>query len=266
MPSAAFQIICEVEPATRPSWASIRHQVGVLEPVTSAFLIPDNHLGQATVSSIAAAHEVAAMGAHPIACINSRDRNLLGFKRDLLTAGACGVTDLLFVFGDRPASGARSHDLNVASMLAEARTVNEANDGEFAPFVVGVTSRLGALPTWKSAADTLFVQAGFDIDGLLAWRASLDFAGPVYAGVLVLASVKMAKSVMAATDEISVPENLLDRLSDDPAAGVEFAIDQISSIEANGAFDGVHLIPVGRYRQVAARLAERGARERTTKS
>jgi len=34
---------------------------GLLAPVADAFLIPDNHIGRATVSSIAVAHEVQAM-------------------------------------------------------------------------------------------------------------------------------------------------------------------------------------------------------------
>jgi len=90
MPSGRFELICEVEPAARPDLAAVRQQVGVMTPVASAFLIPDNHLGRASVSSIAVAHEVAAMGSEAIACVNSRDRNRLGFRRDLLTAAAYG--------------------------------------------------------------------------------------------------------------------------------------------------------------------------------
>ena len=46
-----------------------------------------------------------AMGGRAIACLNARDRNALGFRRDLLTAAAYGVDDFLFVYGDRPESG-----------------------------------------------------------------------------------------------------------------------------------------------------------------
>ena len=187
-----FQIICEIESATRPSLSSIRDQVGVLAPVSTALLIPDNHLGRATVSSIAAAHEVAAMGGRAIACINSRDRNRLGFQRDLLTAGAYGVHELLVVFGDRPASGGRDHDLTAATMLAESRAFNATHRDEVPPFLLGVTTRLAPLPTWKASADKLFVQVGFDLEGLFAWRQSISFSGPVYAGVLVLSSAAMA--------------------------------------------------------------------------
>jgi methylenetetrahydrofolate reductase (NADPH) len=61
------------------------------------------------------------MGGRSIACLNARDRNVLGFRRDLLTAAAYGVNEFLFVYGDRPETGRRSDDLTVRSMIEEAR-------------------------------------------------------------------------------------------------------------------------------------------------
>src|SRR6516225_4490928 len=116
MGPSRFEVIVEIEPATRPDLTRVRHQVGVLAPIADRILIPDNHLGRATVSSIAVAHEVALMGVEAIACLNSRDRNRLGFRRDLLTAAAYGVNRFLCVYGDEPAAGGRSIDLNVARM------------------------------------------------------------------------------------------------------------------------------------------------------
>src|ERR1700693_6144304 len=84
MSARPFEIICEIEPPVRPDLPAARHQIGVLTAVSSTFLIPDNHIGRDTVSSIAVAHEVQAMGGRSIACINSRDRHLPGFPRDLL--------------------------------------------------------------------------------------------------------------------------------------------------------------------------------------
>ena len=43
----------------------------------------------------------------------------------------------------------------------------------------------------------------------------------------------------------------------DPSAGVKLACDLVEGVRASGAFDGVHLIPVSRYREVAARLESR---------
>src|ERR1700728_1915339 len=117
----AFEVVCEIEPPTRPDLKHVRHQIGVLSPVADAFLIPDNHIGRATVSSVAVAHEVDAMGGRSIACLHSRDRTLLAFRRDLLTAAAYGVDQFLFVYGDKPTSGGRTSELNVRTMIEEAR-------------------------------------------------------------------------------------------------------------------------------------------------
>src|SRR3984893_3436352 len=157
MSARLFKVICEIEPPTRPDLKHVRHQIGVLSAVTDTFLIPDNHIGRATVSSIAVAHEVEAMGGSSIACINSRDRNLLGFRRDLLTAAAYGVDQFLFVYGDKPSSGGRTSDLTVRSMIEEARgcAVNPAFAGMPA-WRIGVAAALRPLPRWEQSADFVF--------------------------------------------------------------------------------------------------------------
>src|SRR5271170_4405079 len=165
-----FEIICEVEPATRPDVTHVRHQIGALSEVASAFLIPDNHIGRATVSSIAVAHEVALMGGRSIACINARDRNILGFRRDLLTAAAYGVKEFLFVYGDRPETGARSDDLTVRSMMVEARRFSDDGGQSAGALRFGVTSGLRPLPDWKQGADFLLAQVTFSLSDLLEWR------------------------------------------------------------------------------------------------
>jgi 5,10-methylenetetrahydrofolate reductase len=254
MTPAKFELVCEVEPAIRPELMRVRHQIGVMSRIATAFLIPDNHIGRATVSSIAVAHEVALMGGRAIACLNARDRNVLGFRRDLLTAAAYGVDEFLFVYGDRPETGARSDDLTVRSMLAEARRFSNDSTVASTPLRLGVTSGLRPLPSWKRDADFLFVQVGFSLDALLAWRASLDFAGPIYAGVMVVPSATMARKLSTDIPELAVPEPIIRRIDQDRDAGVELAWELVSAIRDSGKFAGVHLIPVTRYREVAARF------------
>jgi methylenetetrahydrofolate reductase (NADPH) len=257
MATATFEVICEVEPATRPDLMHVRHQIGVLSRIADAFLIPDNHIGRATVSSVAVAHEVEEMGGRSIACLNARDRNLLGFRRDLLTAAAYGVDQFLFVYGDEPLAGARSDDLTVRSMIVEAKRFSEGRESAAAPLRFGVTSGLRPLPAWKEDADFLLAQVAFSVDDLLAWRASVDFAGSVYAGVMVIASAPMARKLSADIPQLAVPEEVIKRIEADRDAGVEMACDLISRIRESGAFDGIHLIPVSRYREMAAQLEAR---------
>ncbi|GAA4223837.1 hypothetical protein GCM10022254_01940 [Actinomadura meridiana] len=250
-----FEVVCEVEPPTRPDLTRVRHQIGVLSPVADSFLIPDNHIGRATVSSVAVANEVQAMGARGIACLNSRDRNLLGFRRDLLTAAAYGVDRFLFVYGDKPSVGGRTSELTVRAMMDETRAA--AEDAVFtgcAPFQVGVTSGLRSVPEWKRSADFTFVQVSYSVERLVRWRETVELDGPVYAGVMVLASAGMARNLAAAIPDIQIPDELVDAVERDRAAGVAAACEQVLALRDSGAFDGVHLVPVSRYREVAARL------------
>ena len=248
-----FEVICEIEPATTPDLTRVRHQIGVLSPIASAFLIPDNHIGRATVSSVAVAHEVQAMGGRSIACLNARDRNLLGFRRDLLTAAAYGVDEFLFVYGDDPLAGRRTSELTVRAMIGEGREYSKSLEPG-AGMRFGAATGLRSVPEWKRTADFLFVQIGFSIDGLLRWRSGVDVAVPVYAGVIVLPSVAMARRLGTDIPELAVPDQLVERLEHDRNAGVDAACELVEAIRDSGAFDGVHLIPVSRYREVAARL------------
>lgn len=243
-----FDVVCEIEPPTKPDLRRVRHQIGVLTPIAHSFLIPDNHIGRATVSSIAVAHEVAAMGGRSIACLNSRDRNLLGFRRDMLTAAAYGVDSFLFVYGDKPTSGDRTSELTVRAMIDEARS-------SF-PVRVGVAAGLRRLPGWKRTADFVFAQVSYSVEAQLRWRESASLDVPVYAGVMVLASETHARRMAAAIPDIDIPNRLVEQVRRDRAAGVDAACEQVLRLRDSGAFDGVHLIPVARYREVAMRLED----------
>ncbi len=255
MAPANFEVVCEVQPSTRPELMQVRHQIGVLSRLASGFLIPDNHLGRATISSVAVAHEVDQMGGRSIACLNARDRNLLGFRRDLMTAAAYGVDEFLLVYGDRPTAGARTGELNVRSMLEEVRRFSEASSSDLPlDLRAGVTTRLVDVPDWKRDADFVFVQACFDLDTLLQWRELTDLRKTVYAAVLVPPSAARARKWSTEIPEISVPDSWIAILERDPRAGVELACDLAVAIRDSAAFDGLHLIPGIRHRDVAARL------------
>lgn len=233
----------------------VHEQIDVLKPVADAFLIPDNHLGRATVSSVSVAHEVAYMGGRSIACMNARDRNLLGFRRDLLTAASYGVDHFLFVYGDPPKEGRRTQDLTVRGMVDEVKAFGTGPLFQGYPdFRIGTVTKPGRELRWRARADFIFVQISFSLDRLIRWRESLGFDGRVYAGVLVLASSRMASRINASFPEIRIPQSIIDKLDDGPEVGIDLACEQIAALKESGAFDGVHLVPVSRYREMASRL------------
>jgi methylenetetrahydrofolate reductase (NADPH) len=195
------------------------------------------------------------MGGRSIAWINSRDRNLLGLRRDLLTAAAYGVDQFLFVYGDKPTSGGRTSELTVQAMIEETRSIpDEPTFAGVPEFRIGAVAGFGSLPSWKRAVDFLFLQVSYSVGAAVTWRERAGVEVPAYAGVMVLASGAMARRVASAIPDIDIPRQLVDRIDQDPDVGVEAACEQVLQLRDTGAFSGVHLIPVGRYREVTARL------------
>jgi 5,10-methylenetetrahydrofolate reductase len=138
-------------------------------------------------------------------------------------------------------------------MIAEGRAYSESLDrGQ--PMRFGAATGLRRLSEWKRSADFLFVQIGFSVEALLAWRAETELTMPVYAGVIVLGSARMARRLTTDIPELEIPASIHERLERDRDAGVDVAIELVSAIRDSGAFEGVHLIPVSRYREVASRL------------
>ena len=219
-----FELVLEIDPPTRPSLVRARHQIGVLGTVADRFLVPDNHLGRATVSSIAVAREVAAMGGRAIACLNSRDRNVLGFRRDLLTAAAYGVDSFLLVYGDRPDLGRRSDDVSVRRMMEEIRTFGSSD--VFAgcpPFEIGVTTRLTAVARSSTRPTSSSPRSATRSTTSPGGGTTAAFDGPVYAGVMVVASAAMARKLgrrEPAADRAAVADRRRRRR---PVAGVDAA-------------------------------------------
>lgn len=250
-PDTGFEILWELDSPTRPDLYDLCAQLDVMGPLASMALVPDNHTGRATVSSVSVARRVQDHGLTAIACLNARDRNLLGLRRDLLTATVDGVNKVLLVYGDEPDIGVRSPGLGVRTMLDECR----AHTG---PLDVGVTSRLRPLPAWKGDADRLLVQVGYDVDALLRWRDSVEFHGPIHPAVLVVASSAMARRLSARIPELAVPDTWIAALDRDPQAGVRLAADLVTEIMESGAFTGIHLVTGRRYRETAAELVDRG--------
>jgi 5,10-methylenetetrahydrofolate reductase len=139
-------------------------------------------------------------------------------------------------------------------MIEEARRFSSDTARTKNPLRIGVTSKLAPLLPWKREADFLFVQVSFSLEALLRWRWTIDFDGPVFAGVMAPPSATMARKLSSEIPELAVPDPLVQALDRDSRAGVDFACQMVSDIRDSGAFDGVHLIPIARYREIAARL------------
>lgn len=249
--SRPFEILWELEPVTRPDRSAVAGRIATGAAITDRFLVPDNPTARAAVSSLTVAREVRRAGGEPTACLNARDRNLLGLRRDLLTAAWHGVDDLLFVHGDDPSVGERTGGLTVRAMVGECR-------GLLPGARIGLTTRIGPLAAWKRDADRLLVQVSWSLDDLLRWQDGLDYDGDVLPAVLVVPSAAMARRLSERLPELRVPDALVDAVDRDGHAGVDWACHFIADLADSGAFAGVHLIAGVRGPEVAARLTAMG--------
>jgi hypothetical protein len=64
----------------------------------------------------------------------------------------------------------------------------------------------------------------------------------------------MARNLAATIPDIAIPAALIRSVEQDRMAGVEAACELVLEIRDSQAFDGVHLVPVSRYREVASQL------------
>lgn len=231
----AFRVVLEIAPPREPSLAKVARQVEIFGPHVDAFLLPDNSLGSAAVSSIVLGLEVRRLGGVPVVGINARDRNHIRLESDYLTLRASGIDEVLLLHGDRVERG-RS-DLTVREMLGNAK-----GEGLRRGVAANPARKLG----WRAEADFLFVKLDYGRTDVAAWRASTGFRGPVYGGVLALADEAMARKVGKGVPELQPPEALLDAFATDGEAGFRHAVGQLEGLRRSGV-DGAHLVVPARW-------------------
>ncbi|MEJ2889905.1 hypothetical protein [Actinomycetospora aeridis] len=247
-----LEITAELDVPHRPDLDPIGRQLDALAPVAARFLVPDNATGRAAVAGLVVAAEVRRRGHEVVAVLNARDRNTLGLRRDLLGLLALGVHEVLLLRGDRPDQLAEDGPLTVGAMLREARAFAAEQEVDLRIGVVAAPGR--DLPAWKRDADVVWLAPTFSLAAVSDWRARhADLVPPVRAGVLVPTGPRMARGVAEGMD-LDLPDHLVEALEDDADAGVDPAVEHALALRDAGV-DGIHLVPVSRYREVAARLA-----------
>ncbi|MBW3579079.1 MAG: hypothetical protein KY462_15345 [Actinobacteria bacterium] len=90
----------------------------------------------------------------------------------------------------------------------------------------------------------MFTQLSFNPTAVARWRDHSGFDGQVYAGVIVLASDKMAHRLAELIPGFDVPHKTLRRLRQSGSAGVDIAIEQIQRLRDDGAVDGATSSPL----------------------
>jgi methylenetetrahydrofolate reductase (NADPH) len=269
----AFVITADVAPPKGIQLDMMRERVARMKDAVDAVNVPDNQGSVMRLSSVGGACVVGEMGAEPILQVSCRDRNRLAIQSDLLFASSRGIGNVLcltgdsVVLGDHPQAGG-VFDLDSTQLLQLLGTMEEGldlggNRLDGSPvFFKGATVAPGARPLGpqmlrferkvEAGAEFFQTQVIFDLDTL---RRFMDRARrtrvKILAGILVLASARMARRFNARVPGVRVPGALVEELEKAPRGsagkrGMEIAAGMIRQIREQGICDGVHVMTAGR--------------------
>jgi homocysteine S-methyltransferase len=222
-------------------------------------------MGNLRINSVAMASLIQnRLGVDAVPHFTCRDRSLLGTQADLLGAHALGIRNILVTTGDPPKHGPYPskavYDYNTIELIHLIKRLNDGldyNEKEFGgktDFRIACTAR----PTAKSperelermkkkisaGADFFQTQVVYDSEKTVIFlKEARKLGRPILIGVMPLKSVKMARFMNKNVEGIDVPEEIISRMENDGATGVEITCDFIKEIAEYT--DGVHIIAMG---------------------
>ncbi|MBM4445378.1 MAG: 5,10-methylenetetrahydrofolate reductase [Chloroflexi bacterium] len=275
--SQEFLVTTEIGPAKGADISEMVHHIDLLKDRVDAINITDHQSSVMRFPSIGGCLLVKERGGEPILQVTCRDRNRLALQADLLFAHSRGVHNVLCLTGDSIDVGDHKEakpvfDMDSVQLLRLARTLESGTD--FAgnqlkgspQFCLGSTVHPEAdfiepqLLKFdkKVAAGAQFFQTQgvFDLPALRRFmQYASQFNVKILAGIIVMASARMAKYMNENVPGITVPQAVIDELATAEKGkglqkGVEVAARMMKTIREEGLCHGVHVMAVGNERVV----------------
>jgi len=276
--SGKFVVTAEVGPPKGTNIEKLLHHIDLLKDRVDALNVTDNQSAVMRICSLAVCKLIKDRGGEPILQVTCRDKNRLAIQSELLGAHVLGIHNVLCLTGDHIVVGDHIDampvfDIDSVHLIQAVRTLEQGKDmagNELdgpVSFCVGATATPEADPLEpqllkfkkKVRAGINFVQtqAVYDLD---KFRRFMEFARKfdrvkVLAGIVLLASVGMARYMNANVPGIFVPEEMIQELASAPKGkaiekGIEIAARLIRTIRDEGICDGVHIMAIGREERV----------------
>jgi len=275
--SKDFVITAEVGP---PKGVQVGEVIGIIDKLkdrVDALNVTDNQSSVMRAGSLAISRLILERGGEPILQLTGRDRNRLAIQSDLLSAWIMGIQNVLLLTGDHPALGDHPEakpvfDLDSVSLLETAAGLNAGrdlagNDLAGAPdFLIGAAVTPEADPLEpqlikyekKVALGAHFfqTQAIYDLD---KFKRFMDRARrpnvKILAGILLLASAKMARYLNDKVPGVQVPETVLAEMAAAEKGkaldtGIALAGRLIKRLREEKICDGVHIMAIRREDRV----------------
>lgn len=253
-----FVIASEVSPPRRARLTSFIRRARRLSRFAVALTVTNNHAARPRLESLVAAYVLRLHGIDPIWVVNTRDRNRLATRSQILAAGVLGVQNVLCVKGDPIEKGpdpeARAvHDLSTVELIGLFAEQKAEGHRFFVGGAVDVTSgpvdkafRL-ARRRVEAGADFLQTQPVFEVEPIAELadrlRQLADRRPYLIAGLM---PVLHPEDIGRVERNLGIPvpatvREVLDRARDPREAGFKLLADLVAGLRR---IDGVHGVNV----------------------
>lgn len=228
------------------------------------------------VSSLCGAKLLLEAGIEPVLQMVTRDRNRLALQSDLLSAYVLGIRNVLCLTGDHVTLGDHPeampvYDLDSVSLLAAASALEAGTD--LGTDMKGNPNELDGAPRFfkgccvtpcapevepqviklrkkvEAGAQYVQTQAVYDPAAFESFMQQAEGVGvPILVGIVLLKSAGMARYMNRSVPGVTVPDALVQRLSDAAKedrkkVSVDIATELVEQMKP--MCQGVHLMPLG---------------------
>jgi methylenetetrahydrofolate reductase (NADPH) len=283
--SDKFIVTTEIGPPKGTDVSEMIHQIQLLKGEVDAINITDHQSSVMRFPSLGGCLLVKEMGGEPILQMTTRDRNRLALQADLLLAYSRGIKNVLCLTGDSIEVGDHKEaksvfDLDSVQLTRMIKTMESGKDsagGDLkgaCKFCIGasvhpasdfIEPQLIKFEKKVVAGVQFFQTQGiFDLHDLRRFmQYALQFKVKILAGIIVLASARMAGFMNSNVPGIIVPQDIIDELAGVEKGkglrkGIEIAVRLIKTIKEEKLCHGVHIMAVGREKIVPDILKEVG--------
>jgi len=270
--SGEFLVTTEIGPPKGADTSEMVHHIDLLKDKVDAINVTDHQSSVMRFPSIGGCLLVKEHGGEPILQVTCRDRNRLAIQAELLLAYSRGIGNVLCLTGDSVDVGDHKEakpvfDLDSVQLLKMARTMEsgtdmEGNELKGAPkFCLGasvhpeadfIEPQLLKFEKKVSAGAQFFQTQGiFDLASLRRFmQYASQFDVKILAGIIVMASARMARYMNDNVPGIIVSQSIIDELATAEKGkglqkGIEIAARLIKTIKEENLCHGVHIMAVG---------------------
>jgi len=270
--SGEFLVTTEVGPPKGVDISEMIHHIDILKDRADAINITDHQSSVMRFPSLGGCLLVKELGGEPILQMTCRDRNRLALQADLLLAYSRSIVNVLCLTGDSIDVGDHKDakpvfDSDSIQLLKMIRTMESGkdvggNDLKGAPkFCLGasvhpeadlIEPQLIKFEKKVAAGAQFFQTQGiFDLASLRRFmQYASQFDIKILAGIIVLASARMAKYMNDNVPGIIVPQTIIDELASVEKGkgrqkGIEIAARLVKTIKEENLSHGIHIMAVG---------------------